>query len=188
MARKKKTINEMSVKELQAYIRKKTEKANVTISKINKDTASKAVQRELQVLEQRGILGKRGKAVLGFRGKTKEELKAQARELEYFSQWKGTETREKARRRDREKYKSFIRNNPDFKDFSFSDWRTMVELFGTQENWVQSFGYENMKELNKEVVKTGRNVNFVKEIQKVMEQKPVTKEDAIDLLRKSIFQ
>lgn len=188
MARKKKQINEMTVKELQDYIRTLTEQANDKLGKIQKNKETRAIAREKDVLTSKGIIGKRGKAVLGFRGKTKLELQAQARELEYFKQWKPYQRTEKKTRKDLAKYKSFIRNNPEFKDYSYSDWRSMVELFGTMSNFIESFGYENIKQLHRETTAGKENVNYVKALQDVAKQHPATKEDAIDLLRMYIGQ
>ena len=83
-----KSISEMTVKELKKYIRKQTKKANTRLKNIGKRQrgVSRAVSEELQYLEKQGIIGKRGRAKLGFRGKRKEELQRQARELDYFNQ------------------------------------------------------------------------------------------------------
>ena len=75
----------MTVKELKKFIRKETKKANTRLRRIfNKKKISRAVSEEVEYLKTKGIIGKRNKAILGFRSKTKSELQSQARELEYL--------------------------------------------------------------------------------------------------------
>lgn len=188
----KKSIKEMTIKELKKYIRKETKKANTRLNRISKkNKVSRAVQEEVEYLKTKGIVGKRGKAILGFRGKTKSELQSQARELEYFNQWKGTETREVRDRTNLSKYESFIHNNPEFSSYSYQEWRDLVEVFGSTENFIDSFGYENLKELHKESVNKGRKVNLagaMREIMKNSKGSQMTQEDVVDMLRSALFK
>ena len=131
------------------------------------------------------------KAVLGFRGKTKAELQSQARELEYFNQWKGTETKEVRDKTNLAKYQTFVTNNPEFSDYSYQEWRDLVEVFGSTENFIDSFGYENLKELHKESVNNGKKINLagaMRDIMKSSKGAQFTQEDVIDLLRSEIFK
>lgn len=200
-------IKDMSNKELQTYIRALTKEANNKLEEINKYPRTRAIDQELQSLKDKGIIGKRGKFVLDFnyreeeevpfsditfkvtRRKTKNELIQQARELEYFNQWKGTEVNTPHRNRtDLKKYKAFIRNNPNMSDLSFDEWREMVELFGVMDSTIQSFGYENIKQTYKNTVDKRKHINFIREMERVKRNKPLTKEDAIDMLKAQINQ
>lgn len=182
----------MTVKELKKYIRKETKKANTRLNRIfKKKKISRAVEEEVGYLKTKGIIGKRNKAVLGFGGKTKAELQSQARELEYFNQWKGTETKEVRDSTNLSKYKSFVNNNPDFADYSYQEWRDLVEVFGSTENFVSSFGYENLKELHKETVNNGKRVDMAKAMRDIMKHSKgaqLSQEDVVDMLRSSLFQ
>ena len=76
---------------------------------------------------------KSGKAVTGYRLASKAELQKKARELEYFNQWKGSETVAIARNKDYKKYQAFINNpdNSDFSNYSYQQWRDLVEMLGS---------------------------------------------------------
>ena len=66
----KKTIKEMTIKELKKFIRKETKKANTRLRRIfNRKKISRAVSEEVEYLKTKGIIGKRNKAILGFGGK-----------------------------------------------------------------------------------------------------------------------
>lgn len=188
----KKTIKEMTVKELKKFIRKETKKANTRLRRIfNKKKISRAVSEEVEYLKTKGIIGKRNKAILGFGSKTKSELQSQARELEYFNQWKGTETKEVRDKTNLAKYQSFVTNNKEFSDYSYQEWRDLVELFGSTENFIESFGYENLKELHKEATEEGRKVNFASKMRNIMKQSKgasFSQEDIIDMLRSEVFE
>lgn len=181
----------MKVKELKEYISKLTKKANTKIKNIaKKKKKSKAVEKELEVLKKKGIIGKSGKAIKGFGGKTKAELQAQARELEYFNQWRGTETKEIRDSTNYKKYQTFVQNNPDFADYEYQDWRDLVETFGSTSSFIDSFSYENVKELHKEITRSNSNVNLAGEMRKVLKENKgagLSREDAIDLLRSKLF-
>lgn len=182
----------MNVKELKTLIKKETKKANTRIKRATskKKGPSKAVQEELDVLRRKGIIGARGKAITGFRGKTKAELQAQARELQYFNQWRGTETKAVRDATNLAKYQSFILNNPDFKDYSYQDWRDLVETFGSTQDFLQSFGYENIKELHKEITRNKEEVNLAQALRSTLRKtrgEGLTQEDVIDILRSKLF-
>lgn len=137
-----------------------------------------------------GIIGKRGKAIKGFRGKNKADLQRQARELEYFNQWKGTETSAVARDRDYKKYQSFIKNNPDFADYSYQEWRELVTVFGSMTDKLKDFGYEDMKQLHLEATNKQRKIDFLSAMKKIKEQSKgmgYSQEDLTDLMRGELF-
>lgn len=189
-----KPISEMTTKELQLFIRVNTDKANKTIAKISKrKKVSQAVNKEIQVLQTKGIIGKSGRAVLGFSGKNKKQLQAQARELEYFNQWKGTETKAVREAVSIKKYETFVRNNPDFAEYSYEDWRDLVSTFGNMEDLVNSFGYENFKNLHREATTEGLKVDMVTEAMKSIKElkasgQVISQENAVDILRKNLFK
>lgn len=191
MPKVKKTISEMTIKELQAYIRKKSKKANTILKRINKKkNISKAVQEELQTLQNKGYISKRGKIKYGFREKTKEELRHQARELDYFTGWKATDTQEIISATDRKKYNDFIRNEG-FENYTFQQWRDFVETMGTMESKVQSFGYENLKQLHQEKSSKDNNIDFssvLNDVYKESKGQGKTQEQMIDALRGALFK
>lgn len=187
----KKQIGEMTVSELKKYIRKLTRKANTRLKNINKrKKVSKAVTDEMGYLKKKGIIGKSGKAIYGFRGKRKADLQSQARELEYFNQWKGSETKAIAKKQDLKKYETFIQNNPEFSDYSYQDWEELVTMFGQMQDQLNSFGYEDMKQLHLESKARDTKKDFVTTMKKIHEQgkgKGLTQEDLVDLMRQELF-
>lgn len=187
-----KSIGEMTVKELKKYIRKETKKANTRIRNIRKRKrgVSKAVAEELDYLKRFGIIGKRGKAKLGFRGKRKEELQRQARELEYFNQWTGAEKETVARDKDWKKYQTFKSRHPEFSNYSYQDWRDIVNVFASMEDKLTEFEYEDTKRLHIEATEKGVNVNFLKAMEEASQEakgKGFDTDDMTDLLRSNLF-
>lgn len=188
----KKQIEEMTVKELKKFIAKETKKANTRLKNIAKrKKITKAVADEISYLRSKGIIGKRNKAIKGFRGKRKSELQAQARELTYFNQWKGSEVQAIARKEDYKKYQTFIQNNPEFADYSFNEWKELVTVFGQVQNKTEAFVYEDMKQLHLEGHNKGSRKDFVSAINRVKEQtkgQGLTTEDVTDLMRQELFK
>ena len=189
-----KPISDMTTRELKKFIRKQVKKANTRLKNIykRKRGVSKAVQEEISYLEKLGIINKRGRAVTGYRLARKPELQKKARELEYFNQWKGSETRAIARDRDYKKYQAFINNpdNADFADYSYQQWKDLVEVFGAMSDELKSYGYEDMKELHKEANEKGVKVDFLSTMKKVQENNKgqgLDKEDLTDLMRSELF-
>lgn len=145
---------------------------------------------ELGYLKKKGIIGRSGKAIYGFRGKRKADLQAQARELEYFNQWKGSETKAVARKQDLKKYETFIQNNPEFANYSYQEWEELVTMFGQVQDKLNSFGYEDMKQLHLESRARDNKKDFVTTMKKIQEQskgKGLTQEDLVDLMRQELF-
>lgn len=182
----------MTVRELKRYIGKLTKKANTRIKNIKKRKrgVSKAVEQELDYLKRYGIIGKRGKAIKGFRGKNKAQLQKQARELEYFNQWTGAEKRAVAREKDYKKYQTFVQNNPDFASYSYSDWKDLVSVFGAMEDKFAEFVYEDMKQLHLEATQKKTTVDFMsamKEVQKNTNGIGASVEDLTDMMRSELF-
>ncbi len=176
---------------MKKYIKRLTKKANTRIRNIGKrKKVSKAVSDELEYLKQKGIIGKKGNAIYGFRGKRKADLQAQARELEYFNQWKGSETKVIARKQDLKKYETFIQNNPDFANYSYQEWEELVTMFGQVQDKLNSFGYEDMKQLHLESRARESKKDFVSTMKKIQENSKgagLTQEDLVDLMRKELF-
>lgn len=187
-----KTISEMTTRELRKFIRKEVKKANTRLKNIGKRKrgVSRAVEEELTQLKKMGIINKRGKAITGYRTARKEELVRRARELEYFNQWTGAEKKAVAREKDYKKYESFIQNNPEFANYSYQDWRDLVNMFGAMDNKLTEFSYEDMKQLHLEATEKDTNKDFIKAMEQVQEAtkgRGATTEDLVDLMRSEIF-
>lgn len=187
-----KSISEMNVKELKKYIRRQTKKANTRLKNIGKRKrgVSRAVSEELQYLEKQGIIGKRGRAKLGFRGKRKEELQRQARELDYFNQWTGAEKETVAQDKDWKKYQTFKAKHPEFSNYSYQDWRDIVNVFASMEDKLTEFEYEDMKRLHIEATEKGSKVNFLSAMEdahKDAKGKGYDTDDMTDLVRGIVF-
>lgn len=182
----------MTYRELQSHIKNLTQTANEKLVDISMNgIKSKAITKELDTLSKKGIIGNKGYAVLRFRGKTKDDLIAQARELEYFSTWKGTERTAKRTRRDLAKYRAFVANNSDNANFTYEEWRELVELMGT------TSAIREMFEINSDIVRmlmeyqksVGIYLDFGKEMRTILKQsqgKGLTTEDIVERLRERI--
>ena len=192
MAKEQKPISDMTTRELKKFIKKQVKKANTRLKNIRKRKrgVSRAVEQELKVLESMGIIGKRGKIITGYRTARKEELKRRARELEYFNQWKGSETKAVAQEKDYKKYQTFIQNNPKFSNYSYQDWRDLVNTFGAMEDKLTEFEYEDMKNLHLEKTNAGSKTNLIKAMEEAQTEasgKGLSTEDLTDLVRSRIF-
>ena len=184
-------ISKMTVKELQDYIREQTKATNIKLYDIyQQDKIPSAVKTEIDVLKNKGIVSENtGYATLNFKGKTKVMLQQQARELDYFSNWQGTETKVFRQQKDYKKYLSFKNKYEQFKDYTYQEWRDMVEMFGTLGDKIQQFGYENIKQIHMENITEGRKINMVKLIEDVHKKaSSVSQEVAIDMLRDEIYK
>lgn len=192
--KEQKSIGDMTTRELKKFIRKQVKKANTRLKNIGKRKrgVSRAVEQEIDYLKRLGIINKRGKAVTGYRTATKAEMQKKARELEYFNEWKGSETEAIAEERDYKKYQTFI-NNPDnakFKDYSFQDWKDMVETFGAMEDKLKDFEYEDMKQLHLESTQKRTKIDLVSAMEKAKKESKgagLDKEDLTDLVRSELF-
>lgn len=196
MKKEVKPISKMTTRELRKFIRKEVKKANTKLKNIKKRKrgVSRAVQQELDYLKQLGIIGKSGKVVTGYRLASKTELQKKARELEYFNQWKGSETVAVARNEDYKKYQAFINNpdNADFSNYSYQQWRDLVEMFGALGDELKGYDYEGMKALHQEMNEENIQVDFQSTMKNVMRDakasgKKLTPEVLTDLLREELF-
>lgn len=192
--KEQKSIGDMTTRELKKFIRKQVKKANTRLKNINKRKrgVSRAVEQELDYLKRLGIINKRGEAVTGYRTATKAEMQKKARELEYFNEWKGSESEAIAEERDYKKYQSFINNplNAKFKDYSFQDWKDMVNAFGAMEDKLKDFEYEDMKQLHLESTQKRTKVDLVSAMEKAKKDSKgagLDKEDLTDLVRSELF-
>ena len=190
-AKESKNIVDMTTRELKKLIKKLVKKANTKLKNIGKrKKVSKAVEEEIEYLKSIGIIGKRGKAVTGYRLASKAELQKKARELTYFNQWKGSETVAQAKEKDYKKYESFKEHNPDFAHYSYQQWRDLVELFGAMGDELKSFDYEDMKQLHLEASIKNTKIDMVSAMKNVQRDKKgagVTSEDLTDYARDVIF-
>ena len=192
--KEQKPIGEMTTRELRAFIRKQVKKANTKLKNLAKKKRGlkKAVQEEIDYLKRLGIVNKRGKAVTGYRTARKTELQKKARELEYFNQWKGTETKAVAKQEDLKKYETFINNpsNSEFKNYSYQDWKDLVNIFGSMEDKLKEFEYEDMKRLHIEATQKGTKMDLMSamgEAQKKAGGTGLSTEDLTDLVRSELF-
>ena len=192
-----KLISEMTTRELKKYIKKEVKKANTKIRNIEKRKKgpTRAVQEELDYLKQIGVIGKRGRAVTGYRTASKAELQKKAKELTYFNKWKGSETVAVAKDKDYKKYQSFINNprNSDFANYSYQQWRDMVEMFGAMDDKLKDFDYENMKQLHLEATNKDTKIDILSAMQNAQREadksnRVVTTETLTDIVRDLIFQ
>lgn len=182
----------MTNKELQQYIRGLTNIANEKLVEINMGgITSKAITKEKDILTAKGIIGKRGYAVTGFRGKTKEQLIRQARELEYFSTWKGTEKTAKRTRTDLAKYRAYTKSSKDRANVTYEQWRQMVELMGTSTSLVEQFKLDSdsIKMLEEVIDKKDKKIDLANELEQIVKEnkgESLTNENVIDILRKRL--
>ena len=191
-----KAISDMTTRELRKFIRNEVKKANTKLKNFakRKRGVSRAVQQELDYLKQIGIIGISGRAVTGYRLASKAELQKKARELEYFNQWKGSETVAKARDKDYKKYQAFINNpdNSDFANYSYQQWRDLVEMFGALGDELKGYDYEGMKALHQEMNEENKQVDFQSTMKNVLRDAKaqgikLTPEILTDLLREQLF-
>lgn len=196
MKKEVKSISDMTTRELRKFIRKEVKKANTKLRNFakRKRGVSRAVQQELDYLKQIGIIGKSGKAVTGYRLASKAELQKKARELEYFNQWKGSETVARAKDKDYKKYQAFINNpdNSDFSNYSYQQWRDLVEMFGALGDELKGYDYEGMKALHLEMNGGSKPIDFQSAMKNVLrdakaEGMKLTPEILTDLLREQLF-
>lgn len=189
-----KPISEMTTRELKKHIKRLVKKANTKLRNIKKRKrgVSRAVEQEIEYLKRIGIINKHGRAITGYRLARKTELQKRARELEYFDQWKGSETKAVAADKDYKKYKSFIENprNKMFANYSYQDWKDLVNTFGAMEDKLQEFEYEDMKRLHIEA--TNKNtkkdlLSAMTEAQKASKGRGLDTEDLTDLVRSELF-
>lgn len=190
--------NEPTKKELENIIREytKTAKAKYKDFISSGDKLTGAVKTEIESLRNIGILSEHGNIVSNLRGKSKEFLQRQIDELEYFNQWQGMETRAVRDKTNYAKYQDFKRWHPEgstetpFSDYTYQQWRNMVELMGTQSSLLESFGfdsnslqelYDDMKTQNKQIT-DDKLIGLMESIK----GRGLTKTNAVDLLRSTI--
>ena len=193
-----KNISEMTTRELKKFIRQQVKKANTRLKDITyrknltKKGISRAMQEEIDYLKRLGILNKRGKAVTGYRLARKSELQRRARELEYFNQWRGSESKHIARTEDMKKYEKFIKNHPRFAGYSYQDWKNMVENLGAMSEELESYGYvsENMIQLDKEIKERGSKkqlIDVVDTVKSKAKGQGFTQEQLVDAIRQELY-
>ena len=193
-----KSISEMTTRELKKFIRQQVKKANTRLKDITyrknltKKGISRAMEEEISFLQRLGIINKKGKAVTGYRLARKSELQRRARELEYFNQWRGSETKHIARTEDMKKYKKFIKNHPKFSGYSYQDWKNMVENLGSMSEELESYGYvsENIIQLDKEIKERKNKKQLMDVVDTVKSQakgQGWSQEQLVDAIRKELF-
>ena len=128
----------------------------------------------------------------GYRLARKSELQRRARELEYFNQWRGSESKHIARTEDMKKYKKFIKNHPKFAEYSYQDWKNMVENLGSMSEELESYGYvsENIIQLDKEIKERKNKKQLMDVVDTVKSQakgQGWSQEQLVDAIRKELF-
>lgn len=128
----------------------------------------------------------------GYRLARKSELQKKARELEYFNQWRGSESKHIARAEDMKKYNKFIKNHPRFANYSYQDWRNMVENLGAMSEELESYGYvsENMIQLDKEIKERGSKKQLMDVVESVKDKakgKGWNQEQLVDAIRSELY-
>lgn len=182
----------MTTRELRKFIRKEVKKANTRLKNIGKRKrgVSRAVEQELDYLKRQGLINKRNKAITGYKYARKEELKRIAREYEYFNQWTGAEKETIAQDKDWKKYQTFKARHPEFANYSYQDWRDIVNVFASMEDKLTEFEYEDTKRLHIEATEKGTSVNFLKAMEEAHQNaqgKGFDTDDMTDLLRSNLF-
>ena len=187
-----KSISKMTVKELQDFIREQTKVANIKLYDIyQQNNIPSAVRTEIAVLKNKGIVSdSTGYAQLRFKGKNKIMLQQQARELDYFSNWQGTENKVFREQKDYKKYLETKKNYPkDFGNYTYQHWRDMVEMLGVVGDKIQQFGYEAVKQMHIENITEGRTVNMVQVIENAYKRAEGLEQfDAVDILRDELYK
>lgn len=185
-------------KELENRIRELTKTAKVKYKEfINSgDKLTGAVKTELESLRNVGILSERGNIVSNLRGKSKEYLQRQINELEYFNQWQGAETKALRDKTNYLKYQEFKNWSPTnstdkpFENFTYQEWRNMVELMGTQSSLLESFGFDSQALLDLSNEMKQKKIKLTDEqlvgYMRVASKEAITTEDAVDTLRNLI--
>lgn len=183
----------MTKSELIDKIRQETKKAQERYATFKQSGNIKgAVKTEINVLKDLGIINKQNRIVIKLNGKSEVQLNRQLRELEYFNQWKGMETKAVRDSTDYKKYLSFKQytipntNTQPFKDYTFQEWRNLVELTGTEGSLIESFKFDSqvIDDLNNRMKAKNIQVSDI-ELLGLMEKirkQGLSSDDAIDEL------
>ena len=160
----------MSVTQLKNAIRQKTDRIN-TLLKVNADLQNTfAVTQTVKKLQGIGAKGRKGNVIgLGFRkGRTKESLTRQLRELEYaeplLADYKGMEILDEKYR----KAKDTFMASGEFENLTEGEWRDIVETFG-------AVGKEVMEQFDSTAIanqfnENTRNVDMVQLMQQTLKE------------------
>lgn len=77
-----------------------------------------------------------------------------------------------------------------FANYSYQDWKDLVNMFGSMEDKLQEFEYEDMKRLHVEATNKGTKKDMLSammEAQKASAGKGFDTEDLTDLVRSELF-
>lgn len=184
--------------ELQNEIRRLTkiakERYNTKIKSNEKLTG--AVKTELESLRNVGILNSRNQIVMKLRGKSEEQLTRQLHELEYFNQWQGMETRAVRDKANYSKYQSFKNytiagtDEKPFENFTYQEWRNMVEFMGTQSSLIESFGFDSQTVIDLANEMKEKNIDLTDDkligLMQKARKEATSQTDAVDMLRELI--
>lgn len=161
---------DMNIKQLKDAIRQKTGRINKLL-KVNEDLQDNfAVSQTVKKLQGVGSKGTKGNKIgLGFRkGRTKESLVRQLRELEYaeplLADYKGMEMLDEKYRKARDTFMA----SGDFENMSESEWRDVVETFG-------AVGKEVVEQFDSTAIanqfnENTRNVDMVQLMQRTLKE------------------
>lgn len=140
----------MTVKQLQDFIRRQTIEANERLDtyKYEYVQSNKGLTDFITKLKEKGTGNtQRDYIGLGFRGKRKEDLQAQARELEYFNEWDYASKKASEERRQQEDkaWKSFRKTH---KSWTRDEWGQTLKFFANiSPTILEQFGSEEAMEL-----------------------------------------
>ena len=195
----------MTVKQLQAEIRRLTSEVNSKLKELTAKYSSntffnKQLNRlkastsyvesstgEIRIPKSRNngdILG------LGFKGKNKEGLERQYRELTSFNtkEWCSAQAEKKRSDRANKAYSTFTRR---YGNISFDEWEDFVLMMNDISDYIGDFGYEDIGgSIARTYVETRNKRKFpeyVREVAKQSTGRGLTPEDFIDRLTAYLF-
>lgn len=178
----------MTVKDLQAEIRKLTAQANNIIAEVRgRDRNDTFFERVVNKLHNNaGVTRKDGYIGLGFKGKRKSDLELQKQALESMveKEWYSDKAIKQRSERADKAYNTFKRR---YGDLTYDEWEDFTYMMNSLRNYISDFGYEDlgnaMAAAYTESTQKRRFYDHVKETGSLLKGKGMTPEDFIDELR-----
>ena len=178
----------MTVKDLQAEIRKLTAQANNIIAEVRgRDRNDTFFERIVNKLHSNaGVTRRDGYIGLGFKGKRKSDLELQKQALESMveKEWYSDKAIKQRSERAEKAYNTFKRR---YGDLTYDEWEDFTYMMNSLRNYISDFGYEDlgnaMASAYTESTQKRRFFDHVKETGRLLKGKGMTPEDFIDELR-----